>query len=112
IYAAPAWTVTDAHIGNADGRVTVPIQLLNNHVYLEVKINGKGPFLCIFDTGGHSLLTPETAKALAVRAEGEAPGTGAGEGVVTAGFAKGVDFQVGDLTLSNQTVTVLPFASK
>ena len=111
-YAPPSWTPTDAHIANTEGRVTVPMQVLNNHVYLEVKINGKGPFLCIFDTGGHSLLTPETAEALAVHPEGQAPGTGAGEGVVEAGFAKGVDFQVGDLTLTGQTVTVLPFASK
>ena len=111
-YAPPSWTPTDARIANEQGRVTVPIQLLNNHVYLEVKINGKGPFLCIFDTGGHSLLTPETAEALAVHPEGQAPGTGAGEGVVEAGFAKGVDFQIGDLTLTGQTVTVLPFASK
>jgi hypothetical protein len=111
-YAPPAWTPTDARIANAEGRVTVPIQLLNNHVYLPVMINGKGPFLCIFDTGGHSLLTPETAKALAVHAEGDAPGTGAGEGVVEAGFANGVDFKVGDLSLTGQTVTVLTFASK
>ena len=73
-YAPPAWRPTDARIDNADGRVTVPIQLLNNHVYLQVKVNGKGPFLCIFDTGGHSLLTPETAKALAVKAEGDCAG--------------------------------------
>ena len=103
---------TDARIDNAEGRVTVPIQVLNNHVYLPVMVNGKGPFLCIFDTGGHSLLTPETAKALAVKAEGDSPGTGAGEGVVDAGFVKGVDFQVGDLSFTGQTVTVLPFASK
>jgi hypothetical protein len=110
-YAPPAWK-SDAHIDNPEGRVTVPMRLLNNHVYLEVKINGKGPFLCIFDTGGHSLLTPETAKALAVKSEGDVAGTGAGEGVVDSGFARGVEFQVGDLTLKNQTVTVLPFASK
>lgn len=110
-YSPPQWSPSDARIDNAQGRVTVPMRLLNNHVYLEVKINGKGPFLCIFDTGGHSVLTPETAKLLAVHAEGDAPGTGAGEGVVTAGFAKSVDFQVGDLSLTNQTVTVLPFAS-
>ena len=111
-FAPPAWSVSDAHIANAEGRVTVPIQILNNHVYLEAKINGKGPFLCIFDTGGHSLLTPETAKALAVHSEGDAPGAGAGEGVVASGFAKGVNFQIGDLTLSRQAVTVLNFASK
>jgi hypothetical protein len=111
-YAPPAWRPTDARIANAEGRVTVPIRLLNNHVYLEAKINGKGPFLCIFDTGGHSVLTPETAKALATRTEGDAPGQGAGEGVVHAGFTGGVDFQVGDLSMTGQAVTVLPFASK
>jgi hypothetical protein len=111
-YAPPPWTVTDAHIANAEGRVTVPIQVLNNHVYLQVKINGKGPFLCIFDTGGHSLLTPDTARALAVNTVGSAPGTGAGEGVVDTSFASGVDFQIGDLTMTHQAVTVLPFASK
>ncbi len=110
-YAAPDWRPTDARIANAEGRVTVPIQVLNNHVYLPVKVNGKGPFLFIFDTGGHTLLTPETAKALALKAEGDSPGAGAGEGIVDSGFVKNVDFQVGDLSFTGQTATVVPFAS-
>jgi hypothetical protein len=81
-FAPPQWTPSDARIDNAAGRVTVPIQVLNNHVYLQVKINGKGPFLVIFDTGGHSLLTPETAKLLAIHASGEGPLNGWGGGVV------------------------------
>jgi hypothetical protein len=108
-YAAPAWTDANAAIDNAAGRTTVPFKLLNNHIYAEVRINGKGPFLCIFDTGGHDIITPETARALTVKSEGQAPGTGAGEGVVSVGFTKGVNFQIGDLTLKNQTITVLPF---
>ncbi len=111
-YAAPAWRPTDARIDNAEGRVTVPIQVLNNHVYLSVRVNGKGPFLFIFDTGGHTLLTPETAKALALKAQGDSPGTGAGEGVVDSGFVKNIDFQVGELSFTGQTATVVPFASK
>jgi hypothetical protein len=111
-YAPPRLKLTDGHIDNAAGRVTVPFKLLNNHIYLEVKINGKGPFLCIFDTGGHDLLTPDTAKALGVHTEGDAPGAGAGEGVVDTGFAKGVTFQIGDLTMADQTISILPFASK
>jgi len=111
-FAPPAWTPTDARIANAEGRVTVPMQLLNNHVYLQVMIDGKGPFLCVFDTGGHSVLMPDTAKALAVHADGDVPVTGAGEGVMAAGFSKGVDFQIGDLTFTGQTVSVLPFGSK
>lgn len=111
-YAPPAWRATDARIANPEGRVTVPIQVLNNHVYLPVKVNGKGPFLFIFDTGGHTILTPQTARALALKSEGDAPGAGAGEAVIETGFARNVDFQIGDLTFSGQTATVAPFASK
>ena len=111
-YAMPAWRPADARIVNPSGRVTVPIQVLNNHVYLPVKVNGQGPFLFIFDTGGHTLLTPETAKALGLKSQGDAPGAGAGEGVVDTGYVKKVDLQVGDLSFTGQTVNVVPFASK
>ncbi|MGI8840991.1 MAG: aspartyl protease family protein [Caulobacteraceae bacterium] len=111
-YAAPGWTVSDARIDNPSGRTTVPFQLLNNHIYAEVRIDGKGPFLCIFDTGGHDLLTPQTARLLAVKSEGQAPGTGAGVNVVDTAFARGVTFQIGDLTLGNQTIAVLPFEER
>ena len=108
-YAPPPWQVADAAIANAAGRTTVPFKLLNNHIYAEVRVNGAGPFLCIFDTGGHDIITPETAKALTVKSEGQAPGTGAGEGVVNVGFAKDVAFQIGDLTLKDKAIAVLPF---
>ena len=108
-YAAPHITLADASIQNAAGRTSIPFKLLNNHIYAEVMVNGKGPFLCIFDTGGHDLLTPATAKALAVRSEGQSPGTGAGEAVVEVGFARGVSFRIGDLTIKDQTIFVIPF---
>ncbi|MEO8927299.1 MAG: aspartyl protease family protein [Caulobacteraceae bacterium] len=108
-YAAPKVILTDGRIDNAAGRTSVPFQLLNNHIYAPVKINGKGPFLCIFDTGGSDLVTPDTAKALGMKSEGQSPGTGAGEGVVDTSFVRGASFQIGDLTLKDQTIAVLPF---
>lgn len=94
---------------NPAGRTTIPFQLINNHIFAEVKVNGKGPFLFIFDTGGHDLLTPDTAKALGVVSQGQAAGSGAGEGTVDVGFAQGVSFQIGDLVLRDQTIAILPF---
>jgi len=110
-YAAPRVTLTDASIQNAAGRTSVPFKLLNNHIYAEAMVNGKGPFLTIFDTGGHDLLTPDTAKALSVKSEGQSPGSGAGEAVVDVGFARGVSFQIGDLVIKDQTIFVIPFAA-
>jgi len=109
--AMPTARMTDAVIQNPTGRTSVPFRLINNHIYAEVKVNGQGPFLFIFDTGGHDLLTPDTAKALDVKSEGQAAGTGAGEGSVEVGFAKGVTFQIGDLVLKDQTIATLPFSS-
>jgi len=108
-YAMPKVALTGARIDNASGRTTVPFQLLNNHIYAQVTINGKGPFLTIFDTGGHDLLTPDTAKALAVKSEGQSPGTGAGEGVVDTGFARNVTFKIGDLSIDDPSISVIPF---
>jgi hypothetical protein len=108
-FSAPRAQLTDARILNAAGRTGVPFELLNNHIYAEVKVNGKGPFRFIFDTGGHDLLTPETAQALGVKSEGQAAGTGAGEDVVNTSFAGGVSFQIGDLIIEKQTIAVLPF---
>ena len=109
-YATPTVTLTDARITNAAGRTVVPFKLLNNHIYANVLVNGKGPFLCIFDTGGHNLLMPATAKALAIAVEGASPGTGAGEAVVDTGFARGVTFKIGDLVIKDRAISVVPFA--
>jgi hypothetical protein len=108
-YGPPPWKVTDAAIANASGVTTIPFKLLNNHIYADVMVNGQGPYLCIFDTGGRDILTPPTAKALGLKVVGAAPGMGAGEGTVEFGFAHGVSFRLGDLEIRDQTISVLPF---
>jgi hypothetical protein len=110
-YAAPKGPFSDAVIHNPAGRVTVPFRLINNHIYAEVKVNGQGPFLFIFDTGGQTLLTPSSAAQLQLKPQGQGAGTGAGEGVVDVGFLKGVDFEIGDLELKDQAAAVLSFAA-
>ncbi|HEY8003202.1 MAG TPA: aspartyl protease family protein [Phenylobacterium sp.] len=108
-YSAPKIALTGGAILNAEGRTTVPFQLLNNHIYAQVKVNGKGPFTFIFDTGGHSLLTPLAMQALGLGSEGHGTGGGAGDKTVDESFARHVTFQVGDLVLKDQTAFVVPF---
>ncbi len=45
----PASTVSDFTIHGAN-QTSVPIDLIDNHVYLSVMLNGKGPYRFIFDT--------------------------------------------------------------
>jgi Aspartyl protease/PDZ domain len=109
-YAAPVVKLHDAGIANGANSATIPFKLLNNHIYANVLVNGKGPFFFVFDTGGHDLLMPATAKALGIATEGAGAGMGAGEAVVTTSNARGVTFEIGDVTLKNQTIAIVPFS--
>ena len=107
-YAAPKVTVSDFTIADGKAETTVPVQIINNHIFGEATVNGKGPYTFIFDTGGHNILTPEVAKALGIKSEGALPGQGAGEGVMEGGFASGVEMGVGKASVKNQTVIIFP----
>lgn len=110
-FGPPSAKPKDWSIAGGDHEVTVPFRLLNNHIYADVKVNDKGPFLFIFDTGGQDVLQPPTAKALSETVAGNAAGHGAGEGTVAFGFTKIDSLAIGDLKLGQQSVAVLPFQS-
>lgn len=107
-YEAPKVSVTDFTIAGGAAETHFPIQLINNHIYGEAKVNGKGPFTFIFDTGGADIVTPKMAKELGLTVEGQLPGTGAGEGVMEGGFAKVAKLEVGGAELTNQVFVVIP----
>jgi hypothetical protein len=109
-FTQPKPALHDFSIANGAHSTTVPFQLINNHIYAEVSINGAAPMLFLFDTGGHDILTPETSKALHVKAAGTTTSAGGGDAVVTAGEARVDSIRVGDATITGQPVTVLQFS--
>jgi hypothetical protein len=108
VFAMPKVTVADFAIAGSAAETTLPIQVINNHIYGNAKVNGKGPFLFIFDTGGHNIVTPPVAKQLGLKVEGDLPGTGAGEGVMEGGLVNGVELEVGSASVKNQIFIVFP----
>lgn len=46
---------------NGQGFVRLPFELLGNVPYIQVKVNGKGPFLFAVDTGSHLVFAQELA---------------------------------------------------
>jgi hypothetical protein len=107
-FAPPKIQVTDFSIVGGAPQTTIPIQLINNHIYGEAKLLGKGPFVFIFDTGGHNLVSPTLATQLGLKMEGKLPGTGAGEGVMEGGFTHVDELQVGNAVVKNQLFIALP----
>ncbi len=87
-----------------DGAVTdtVPFRLLNNHVYVEALVNGKGPYTFIVDTGGHTLFSPRVVKEVGLESVGESATSGAGEKTATSGYARYREIAIGKARLRDQ----------
>jgi hypothetical protein len=76
-------------------------------VYVPVLINGAGPFIFELDSGGHLILTSETAAALHLHAVGELSSTNA-SGVMKAGYVRLNELRIGNAILANQAAKILP----
>jgi predicted aspartyl protease len=101
-YAMPRVPLTGAKIVGGATRTTVPFRLLNNHVYVQAKVNGKGPFTFIVDTGGHTLLSHKLVREVGLKVVGAAVTSGAGEGHEKTGFVHFDEIAIGGARLTDQ----------
>lgn len=106
-YSAPKVTVTDFSIAGGAGATTFPFKLINNHIFADVSVNGKGPFQFIFDTGGVNVLTPVLAAELGLKTEGRMQGSGAGSGHMDVGLTRVASLRLGDATVKDQIFAVI-----
>lgn len=102
-YARPTAPPTGVTIDGGATTATVPFRLLNNHIYVEVLVNGKGPYTFIVDTGGHTLLSPRVVREVGLKSVGAATTSGAGEGTETSGFAQVDEIAIGPVKMRDQT---------
>lgn len=99
------WSISGSSA--ATGEVALPFRLLNNHIFIDVKVNGKGPFPFFVDTGGHDILTPSTADVLGLKPIGATISGGSGEKTQTSGYTKVHSLAMGAVTMADQTVLIL-----
>jgi hypothetical protein len=108
-FQRPEGKTHDFAIAGGKTSETVPFRLLNNHIYVQARMNGK-PLQVLFDTGGANLLTPGAAERLGLKSEGSLQVHGAGEGSESAGAVKVDELALGNVTLKDQFFLVLPLA--
>jgi hypothetical protein len=101
-YARPKAAPGGGHIEGGQKSVTIPFRLLNNHVYVQATLNGKGPYTFIVDTGGHTLLSPRIAADAGLQVVGAGSTSGAGEKTETTGFARYREIALGPVRLTDQ----------
>lgn len=97
-------------IAEAAKPVVVPFTLYSGHIYVDVVIDGKGPFHFVFDTGAPNIMSPTTARQLGLTSGGnvEAKGTG---GVQRAAMTKVATIRIGGATLRDQKIVILDLPS-
>lgn len=89
-------TITRGYVDRDTGFFIVP-----------ARINGKGPFPFILDTGGHDILTPGAVRELGLPAMGKGFSQGAGAGSTPTEFTKVDRLDIGAATVSRQPFTIL-----
>ncbi|HZW96087.1 MAG TPA: aspartyl protease family protein [Candidatus Eremiobacteraceae bacterium] len=95
----------------ADGKTTtkVPFELIDNRVFVEVQLNGRGPFHFILDTGaGDFAIVDDVAQRLGLQVEDAGQENGVGEKKVRIGRTQIAKVQLGDLRFEDLKATVLP----
>lgn len=75
VYSRPA----DYSIIGEQSSVSVPFDLIDNRIFVNVEINGQGPFRFILDTGVNNIVSPEVFNQLKLKNEGFFQTYGVGE---------------------------------
>ena len=112
---APAAGFSPAANGRADFSITggadetsTPFRLIDNRVYADVRLDGRGPFLFLFDTGATDSITTGLAQKLGLKTEGQTQERGAGEGASQAEFAKVPEIAIAGARIRDQLLEVAP----
>ncbi|HEV7891150.1 MAG TPA: aspartyl protease family protein [Pyrinomonadaceae bacterium] len=89
---------------------TMPFELVDNRIFVNVTLDGRGPFRFILDTGGYGSISVETAKKIGAKLGNEIEGRGAGETIIKAWETSVAETRVGGLVLKDQDYRVFDFS--
>src|SRR5918911_3109846 len=107
----PQAASSDLTIAGNQSSISLPFDLIDNRIIIDMKINGRGPLRFIFDSGAVSVISAESARELGLKMEGTSTADGGvGENRVERGETRISEVAVGDLRLTNQEFGVISFA--
>jgi hypothetical protein len=100
---------TTVAFNSHESSIFVPFRLVDGRIFVDVSVNGEGPFAFMFDTGGNAVISTKLAERLHLSAGNTETGTGTGEKPVTAVDTTVRELQMGDLRLSNVAFHAISF---
>jgi predicted aspartyl protease len=111
--AAPAQKrltgATKVRFAAANSALKIPLEIDNNIILMQVRVNGSRPLKFIFDTGAsHSGIDAKVAAELGLKPKGRADGTATG-GRIHGTYFTGVSLSVSGAEVSDQMLFSAPF---
>jgi hypothetical protein len=103
----PQSTVDDFGIANG-AEARVPFALIDNRIYLNVMLNGVGPYRFLFDTSRGNIIDPAVAYAVAATPDGAVQIAGVGPATEQVAFARVASVGIAGAQLRDQTFVVMP----
>ena len=110
--SALAWPAHSSEVASAQSQLdfTLPFEVIDNRVFVDVRLNGKGPFHFILDTGAEAHLSDGVARQLGLQVKDAGEGQGVGATKQHFGRAQLAEFQIGSLSLKDVEFAVTSFA--
>lgn len=105
--AAQSPPADDASVAGDSTAVTLPFELIDNRIFMDVRVNGRGPYRFILDSGSGNLLNMRTARELGLGLFNRTEIGGAGAERVPVWQAQVQRLDIGPITLARQSVMVL-----
>ncbi len=94
---------------SGNSALKIPLEINNNLILMQVRVNGSRPLKFIFDTGAsHSGIDAKVATELGLKPEGAADGTATG-GRIQGTYMTGISLSVPGAEVSNQLIFSMPF---
>jgi hypothetical protein len=107
-YAPPREKPVDVKMAGGVSRTEIPFQLINNHIYAPVRVNGRGPFLFLFDTGAGNGVGTSLCSTLGLEVVGTIPSFGSGAGLMEGGITRVSQMELGQAVLKDELFSALP----
>jgi hypothetical protein len=117
------FAIAEADLGNLDSHFSMPpsasgdislpggetrisCMMQNFWIFIKVRINGKGPFQLMLDSGGRNILSPSVAWQAGASETGTVPVASTYPWAKPLRFARVASIELGGATLTQQDVTV------
>lgn len=105
--AASRTIQSNSNVAGPSSAVTIPFELVNRHVVIQVKVNNSRPLSFVLDTGDKfAIIDLERAKELGLTLQGELRAAGAGSERPTGAFVKDATFTIPGLAGFTQPVNI------